>query len=89
MAKLLLRPGSTFNSDQAKKDMLSKQNYHSVNRVFVVCKQDKAIKLEFQKWMVEQSPGTEVKEIEGADHIAMLSQPEELFSLLMDIAQKQ
>ncbi|XP_078160781.1 polyneuridine aldehyde esterase-like [Carex rostrata] len=88
LAKMLLRPGSQFSSDQAKKDMLSKQNYGSVNRVFIVCKQDKAIKMEFQKWMVEQSPDTEVKELEEADHMAMFSQPRELFSLLMEISQK-
>jgi pimeloyl-ACP methyl ester carboxylesterase len=85
---MLLRPGGTFYTDPAKKDMLTQENYGSVNRIFIVCKQDKAIKLEFQKWMVEQSPDTEVKEIEGADHMAMLSQPEELSCLLIEIAKK-
>lgn len=85
---MLLRPGSIFSSDQAKKDMLSEQNYGSVNRIFIICKQDKAIKMEFQKWMVEQSPDTEVKELQEADHMAMFSQPRELFSLLMEISKK-
>jgi hypothetical protein len=85
---MLLRPGSTFYTDPEKKDMLSQENYGSVNRIFILCKQDKAIELEFQKWMVEQSPDTEVKELEGADHMAMFSQPEELSSLLIEIAEK-
>ncbi|XP_078159403.1 norfluorocurarine synthase 2-like isoform X2 [Carex rostrata] len=88
LAKMLLRPGSSFISDQAKNDMLSKQNYGSVNRVFIVCKQDKAVKMEVQKWMVEQSPDTEVKELEEADHMPMFSQPSELFSLLIEISKK-
>ncbi|XP_078159401.1 polyneuridine aldehyde esterase-like isoform X2 [Carex rostrata] len=88
LAKMLLRPGSPFSSDQARNDMLSKQNYGSVNRIFIVCKQDKAIKMEFQKWMVEQNPDTEVKELEEADHMPMFSQPRELFSLLMEISKE-
>ncbi|KAJ1699410.1 hypothetical protein LUZ63_007922 [Rhynchospora breviuscula] len=88
LARGLLRPGSQFNSDQGKQDMISKQNYGSVNRVFIVCKQDKAIKMEFQRWMVAHSPETEVNEIKGADHMAMLSQPIELSSLLTEMAQK-
>ncbi|KAK4393348.1 Polyneuridine-aldehyde esterase [Sesamum angolense] len=42
---------------------LSKENYGSVRRVFVVCDQDKAIKPEIQKWMIENNPPDGVKEL--------------------------
>uniref|UniRef100_A0A0A9BA90 AB hydrolase-1 domain-containing protein n=1 Tax=Arundo donax TaxID=35708 RepID=A0A0A9BA90_ARUDO len=36
--------------------------------------------------MASWNPGTEVRGLQGADHIAMLSKPRELSELLMEIA---
>lgn len=75
---MLVRPGRCFPNDPESENMVTEHNYGSINRAFVVCKEDKAIEEEFQRWMIEQSPGIEVKEIEGADHMVMLSKPQEL-----------
>ncbi|KAK1299913.1 putative methylesterase 19 [Acorus calamus] len=40
----------------------------------------------YQIWMLENYAVEAVKEIKGADHMAMLSKPKELFELLMEIA---
>ncbi|XP_038980513.1 probable esterase PIR7A [Phoenix dactylifera] len=86
LATMLVRPSSLFEHDDPL--VVSKENYGSVSRVFVVCKEDLAIKEDFQRWMIEQSPEVEVREIEEAGHIVMLSKPKELCSLLLEIAGK-
>ncbi|KAI4386707.1 hypothetical protein MLD38_004616 [Melastoma candidum] len=48
---------------------------------------DKTFNVKFQGWMVEGNPPKEVKAIEGADHMAMLSEPDEVCSCLLEIAQ--
>ncbi|KAL0343625.1 UNVERIFIED_CONTAM: Polyneuridine-aldehyde esterase [Sesamum angustifolium] len=84
---LLARPMSAFAGlDLSKEVPLSKENYGSVRRVFVVCDQDKAIKPEIQKWMIENNPPDGVKVIHGADHMAMFSKLDELCAILRDIA---
>ncbi|KAF8377491.1 hypothetical protein HHK36_030871 [Tetracentron sinense] len=86
LGMMLIRPGSLFLEDLAEAEMFSKEGYGSVARVFVVCKEDAAITEEFQRWMIENDEGVkEVKEIEGADHMPMLSKPEELCRCLLDI----
>ena len=47
---------------------------------------DHGIPVEFQSHMVAQSPRIEVEEIAGADHMAMLSRPDQLVELLIRIA---
>ncbi|CAL5094600.1 unnamed protein product [Urochloa decumbens] len=66
--------------------LLTEERYGSARRVFVVVQDDQAIPAEFQHRMVAQSPGIQVEEIAGADHMAMLSQPEKLVELLTRIA---
>ena len=58
-----------------------------------MCDEDLAIPVEFQRWMIENSAlengaVEEVMEIKGADHMAMLSKPQELFHCLSEIAHK-
>ncbi|KAJ4965403.1 hypothetical protein NE237_017252 [Protea cynaroides] len=88
LAKMLMRTGSTFQDDLSKGKAFSEVGYGSVNRVYIVCKNDKAMTEEYQRWMIENYPVKEVMEIEGADHMAMLSKPNELCSCLLDIANK-
>ncbi|CAL4972267.1 unnamed protein product [Urochloa decumbens] len=90
LAKLLLRPGSQFMEDPMMKDetLLTDGNYGSVNRVFVIAKADSSSTEEMQRRIVDLSPGAEVEEIAGADHMAMLSKPTELCDVLIKIANK-
>lgn len=50
--------------------------------------EDKLLKKEFQQLMIESNPPEEVKEIEGADHMVMMSKPHELFKFLLRFADK-
>ncbi|TVU34673.1 hypothetical protein EJB05_16517, partial [Eragrostis curvula] len=88
LAKLLVRPGSQFMEDPIMKDksLLTDANYGSVKRVFVIAMADTSTTKEMQRQMVDLSPGVEVEEIVGADHMAMLSKPRELCDVLIKIA---
>ncbi|XP_062157064.1 salicylic acid-binding protein 2-like [Alnus glutinosa] len=88
LAKTLVRPGSLFREDLSKAKNFSKKGYGSVQRVYVVCDDDLAIPKEFQKWMIENSGLKDVMEIKGADHMAMVSKPQELYHRLLEIAHK-
>ncbi|KAJ8764290.1 hypothetical protein K2173_006030 [Erythroxylum novogranatense] len=88
LAKSLMRPSSLFVHDLSKSKKLTEEGYGSVKRVFVVCSEDKGITEEFQRWMIENSPVDEIMEMKETDHMAMLSQPQELTLCLLKIAQK-
>ncbi|KAK7386481.1 hypothetical protein VNO78_26742 [Psophocarpus tetragonolobus] len=88
LAKTLIRRSSLFIEDLSKQENFSKQGYGSVPRVFIVCTEDIGIPLNFQLLMIESVGFNEVVEIKGADHMAMLSKPEELFNSLEKIATK-
>ena len=89
----LMRVGSMFLEDLQLQQPYSKDRYGSVRKVHIVCKEevckeDFAIVEEYQRWMIENNPVQEVKELDGADHMAMLSRPDELAQCLVDIAEK-
>ncbi|KAL7101280.1 hypothetical protein ACP275_08G045100 [Erythranthe tilingii] len=86
LAKMLLKPGSLFLEDLSKKSAFSKEGFGSVERAYVVCTQDKAIPVNFQRWQIETNGVAIVKEIENADHMAMLSTPQQLCQCLLEIA---
>ncbi|KAM7516577.1 hypothetical protein LguiA_006160 [Lonicera macranthoides] len=88
LATLLVRPGSLFIEDLLKADKFTDKGLGSVPRVYIVCDEDKTIPVEFQRWMIENYPVTEVKEIVGADHMPMFSKPDELSKCLVEIADK-
>ncbi|KAF3775433.1 Salicylic acid-binding protein 2 [Nymphaea thermarum] len=87
LATTLVRAGPFYRDDLSGHDFVSEANYGRTKRVYVVCKDDEKIKESFQRWMIEMSPVDEVVEIEGADHMAMLSKPHELCSHLLKIAE--
>ncbi|KAG2601266.1 salicylic acid-binding protein 2-like [Panicum virgatum] len=87
LASSLLRVSSLFLEDLAAQQPFTEGGYGSVRRVYVVCSEDYAIVEGFQRWMVENNPVEEVREI-AADHLVMLSRPEELARCLADIADK-
>lgn len=57
-------------------------------RAYVVCKDDRAVAEDFQRLLIERTPPDEVEEISGADHMVMLSKPQELFNYLMLVAER-
>ena len=77
-----------FVDDLRLQQPYTEPRYGSVPKVFIVCKNDHAIVEGFQRWMIENYPVDEVKEIEGADHMALLSTPAELARCLADITDK-
>ncbi|KAF9678443.1 hypothetical protein SADUNF_Sadunf07G0035400 [Salix dunnii] len=87
-AKTLIRPGSLFLYDLSKANNFSAKGYGSVKRVYIICDEDLAIPVEFQRWMIENSAADEVMEIKGADHMVMFSKPQELSQCLSEIAKK-
>ncbi|KAH7520120.1 salicylic acid-binding protein 2 [Ziziphus jujuba] len=88
LAKSLLRTGSLFVEDLSKAKKFSDHGYGSVTRVYVLNHEDKAIPEEFQRWMIDVSGLRNVVEISGADHMAMLSKPQEVCHTLLEIAHK-
>jgi hypothetical protein len=86
---MLLRPGKPFfDSSVTRDDFVTAEHHGSVSRVYVVCNQDRSISRENQIWLAEMSPGTEQLELDGSDHMPMLSMPKELFSLFVDISDR-
>lgn len=72
----------------SKEMIFSSKRYGRIRRVFIVAVEDKTLPKEFQQWMIETNPPNEVKEIKGSDHMAMMSKPLKLFTLLLRIAHK-
>lgn len=88
LAKTLVRPGSLFLEDLAKEKKFSENGYGSVQRIYVVCNEDKAMIEAYQRWMIQNYEPTEIVEIPGADHMAMLSKPQQVCDSLLEIAHK-
>ncbi|CAA2961511.1 salicylic acid-binding 2-like [Olea europaea subsp. europaea] len=89
LANLLMRPAIFYHRPEFQKEMaISKENYGSVPRVYLICENENSIKQGFQKRVIENIPCDEVKMISGADHMVMFSKPRELCSFLQEIAEK-
>nr|CAB3489742.1 unnamed protein product [Digitaria exilis] len=88
LGKSLMRVGAVFLEDLQVMGPLSKDRYGSVRKAYIVCKQDLAITEVYQRWMVSKNPVGEVMEIHRADHMAMLSAPNEVVQCIVDIANK-
>lgn len=88
LAKLLIRPSGLFMEQLSKEYLLTEGNFGSVKRVYVVCEEDKVMKEEFQRRMIESNGPTEaVKLVRGAGHMVMLSKPHELCQCLCEVAE--
>lgn len=91
---MLIKPANAFTTGSPDEvvmrdaKLLTEERYGSARRVFVVVEDDHGIPAEFQRRMVAQSPGIQVEEVAGADHMVMLSRPEKLVELLIRIADK-
>ncbi|KGN43959.1 methylesterase 3 [Cucumis sativus] len=88
LATLLMRAVPLFTEkDMSDVLKLSERNYGSVKRVFVVSEMDLVSNIEFQRWMIENNPPDHVVEIEGSDHVVMMSKPFQLCAHLQLLAQ--
>nr|ACU18956.1 unknown [Glycine max] len=89
LAKTLIRPGSLFIEDLSQQKNFSIQGYGSVPLAFIVSTEDQEIPLNFQHWMIQNAGiNVEVLEIKGADHMLMISKPQELCDSFLQIATK-
>ncbi|KAF3628250.1 putative salicylic acid-binding protein 2-like [Capsicum annuum] len=89
LAATLVRPiYLTGTEDVSKEIVVSSKRFGSVKRAFIVAAEDKLIKKEFQKWMIEKNRPDEVEVIQGSDHMTMMSKPLQLFPNLLSIANK-
>ncbi|KAL6875623.1 hypothetical protein ACP4OV_013136 [Aristida adscensionis] len=88
LGKSLIRIGSVFLEDLLIQQPLSKDRYGSVRKIYIICKQDRTLPEGFQRWMLSNNPVDEVKEIDAADHMAMLSAPNEVVQCIMDIIER-
>ncbi|GAB2282536.1 hypothetical protein Dimus_017077 [Dionaea muscipula] len=89
LGMMLKRPTSLFVHELSKANKFSEGGYGSVKRVYVVCKQDKAIPETFQRWMIDNGGAERVMELEGADHMPMLCIPQQLCDCLVDIVKEE
>ncbi|XP_042493221.1 salicylic acid-binding protein 2-like [Macadamia integrifolia] len=89
LAKMLVRPISLYGGLQLLKETaLSMEKYGSVSRVFIVCQEDKVLDEDYQRWMIQNNPVTEIKVFPDSDHMVMLCKPIELCTCLIDIAER-
>ncbi|CAM0884652.1 unnamed protein product [Alopecurus aequalis] len=90
LATMLVRPSRQFVDDATMngEDILTAEWYGAVSRVYVVAEEDKSWSPEFQRRMASWNPGTEMRALEGADHMPMFSKPRDLSDLLVEIANK-
>uniref|UniRef100_A0ACD5XCW3 Uncharacterized protein n=1 Tax=Avena sativa TaxID=4498 RepID=A0ACD5XCW3_AVESA len=90
LATMLVRPSRQFVDDATMngEEVLTAEGYVAVNRVYIVAEEDASWSPEFQRRMASWNPGTEVRGLEGADHMPMFSKPRQLADLLVEIANK-
>ncbi|WOL16996.1 methylesterase 3-like [Canna indica] len=88
LAMSLVRPSSVFMEDLSSSPPLSRSGYGSAQKIYVVCGKDEAISESYQRWMIENNPVKEVKEIEEADHMPMMSTPTQLSEMILDVAER-
>ncbi|XP_010453058.1 PREDICTED: alpha-hydroxynitrile lyase-like [Camelina sativa] len=82
LAKMLHRQGLFFQEDLSKQEKFSVEGYGSVQRVYVMSSEDKAIPCDFIRWMFDNFNVSKVYEIDGGDHMLMLSKPQQLLNTL-------
>uniref|UniRef100_A0A7N0UC26 AB hydrolase-1 domain-containing protein n=1 Tax=Kalanchoe fedtschenkoi TaxID=63787 RepID=A0A7N0UC26_KALFE len=89
LASMLIRPGSLFTGDLIADKKFTAEAYGSVKQVFVVCGEDLTLPAEVQHWMIENFGAiTDIMDIPKADHMSMMSKPEEVVKCLLEAAGK-
>ncbi|KFK30342.1 hypothetical protein AALP_AA7G249100 [Arabis alpina] len=70
LAKMLVRVGpAVTSSNLTGTKSFTEEGYGSVTRVYIVCKEDKGLTEDLQRWFIDNFPVKEVMEIEDADHM--------------------
>ncbi|CAN8254796.1 unnamed protein product [Cochlearia groenlandica] len=87
LAMALVKPSWLYPKEMDGEDLLSKERYGTGKRVFIVCEGDNVVPEEIQKWMVSNYEPDQVKVIEEAGHMAMLTKPAQLSKLLQEISE--
>ncbi|XP_010417104.1 PREDICTED: methylesterase 2 [Camelina sativa] len=85
---LLKRPASLFVNQLSRTKNFSDKGYGSVPRAYIVCKEDKIILEEHQRWMIDNYPANFVIEMAETDHMPMFCKPQLLSDHLLEIANK-
>ncbi|XP_020580994.1 salicylic acid-binding protein 2-like [Phalaenopsis equestris] len=86
LASMMLRPTLNFSEDLSNCSPFTKEGFGSVDKICIICNEDALIKEDFVRWMIQNNGNVkETIEIEGADHMPMLSKPRELCQLLASI----
>ncbi|KAG8642534.1 methylesterase 10 [Manihot esculenta] len=89
LGMMLIRPHRLLSDAAVQIEAeLTKERHGTVPRIYIVCGQDKTLKLDLQRWMIQQNPPDEVKLISDSDHMVMFSKPQELCCCLQEIANK-
>ncbi|ESQ47002.1 hypothetical protein EUTSA_v10027888mg [Eutrema salsugineum] len=89
LAKLLVRANPALATDNlAGTKSFTEEGYGSVTRIYIVCGEDNLVREEYQSLIISNFPPKEVMEIKDADHMAMLSKPQQLCGLLLEVADK-
>ena len=86
LSQSLARVSSYYVADLRCQPPFSEARYGAARKVYVVCGQDRALVEPYQRAMVAGCPVAEVREIAGADHMAMFSAPAELAGHIADVA---
>ncbi|KAL6961581.1 hypothetical protein U1Q18_039355 [Sarracenia purpurea var. burkii] len=85
LALTLVRFGSLLQNDLNREKNFT-QRYESVPRSFIRSPDDRSIPLSFQNFMIENNPPDHVLQVNGSDHMVMLSKPHELSKAILQIA---
>ncbi|CAN7136258.1 unnamed protein product [Brassica rapa subsp. narinosa] len=89
LAKLLARESPALATDNlAGTTSFSEEGYGSVTRIYIICGEDNLIGEEYLRLIINNFKPKQVMEIKDADHMSMLSKPQELCSCLLEIADK-
>lgn len=88
LAGMLIRRSGFFLEDISKDNLISEDKYGSVDRVYIISKEDELMNEDYQRWNIIKNPTEEVMEIKGSDHMVMISKPKELCFSLLEVADK-
>ncbi|CAN6803075.1 unnamed protein product [Brassica oleracea] len=86
LAKLLVRVNPLVTNNLAGTRRFSEEGYGSIPRIYIICEEDNIIPKEYQRWIIRNIQPKEVIKIKDADHMPMISKPQELCACFLKIA---
>ncbi|XP_010547512.1 PREDICTED: methylesterase 10 [Tarenaya hassleriana] len=88
LAMALMRPSRLYGTELGAQNLLTKERYGSVKRVYVISEGDDVMPDEFQRSMINNYEPDQVNVMTEAGHMAMVTKPKQLSHLLYEIAVK-